>query len=160
MANDIKLNWDADLMSGDLGWGDGDLEREAGLKTAVLVSLFSDRRADDDDVLDNINDKRGWWGDQTANISLDQIGSRLWLLDRSKTDQDTLLRAQEYAEESLEWMIDDEVAERIECTTERQTRTATNGNITETLAMKVEIYKIAGNTETFKFDDIWNAQLS
>lgn len=80
---------------GRLRHGGGDLVAENTLRTAVILSLFLDRRADDDDVLPNgSNDRRGWWADTVAPMteygiggglaSGDRIGSRLWLLSREK----------------------------------------------------------------------------
>ena len=112
MADDIKIRWDIGLMAGDLSVVDEDLESESGLETAVIISLFTDRRARDDDELPDPNnsDKRGWWGDLVAEVADDQIGSRLWLLERAKTTENVLVKAKEYAEESLSWMIEDGVA--------------------------------------------------
>ena len=57
------------------------------LITALTVSLFTDRRAaDDDELLDGSDDRRGWWGDNAAA----PLGSRLWMLERSKRTQQTL----------------------------------------------------------------------
>lgn len=71
--------------------------------TDIIVSLFTDARASDDDILpDGATDKRGWWGDSFRDK---KIGSRLWLLSREKQLSSVLKRAQEYAEESLAWMI-------------------------------------------------------
>jgi phage gp46-like protein len=159
--SDLKLNWDNDLMSGDLGWGSGDLEPEDGLTTAVYISLFTDRRAADDDEIDNPEDPRGWWGDQLSEIPGDQIGSRLWLLDRSKTDRDTLLRAEEYAYEALEWMIEDNVASEITVTAFRNTLiNPVTKNRVEVLGLVIVITKLEGTEESFVFDNLWDAQLA
>lgn len=91
-----------------------DLATDDGLLTAVLVSLFTDRRANDDDVLPgNDGDKRGSWQDQYADVPGDLQGSRLWLLDREKELPDVLHRAQEYAEEALAWMVEDGIAKSV-----------------------------------------------
>jgi len=65
MADDFKMKWDTDLMEGDLEVENGDLAHDGGLETAVLMSLFTDRRARDDDKLldEEARDKKGWWGD-------------------------------------------------------------------------------------------------
>lgn len=150
MAEDIKIIWDNDLFEGDVLFANNDLFREEGLETAVMMSLFSDRRAKEDDLINNPDDKKGWWGDQIADIPMDEIGSRLWLLERSKATSETLVLAKEYAEESLEWMIDDGVAISIEVTSE---------NIYENiLKLTVKIYKKFDELEVFKFDNLWNAQ--
>ena len=122
MSKDIKINWSDSLLEGDFTFDESiqDFESDEGLETAVIISLFSDRRAADDDILPDENNpnKRGWWGDLVSER--DQIGSRLWLLDRSKTTSDILVKAKQYAEEALKWMVDDGVAAKIVVETERQ----------------------------------------
>lgn len=98
----------------DLGIESGDLATEQGLRSAVIVSLFTDRRAAADDELPaGDGDRRGWWADAWPEIDGDLIGSRLWLLRRSKQIADVPSKAQEYAEEALAWMIDDGIATAI-----------------------------------------------
>lgn len=92
------------------------LIEDDGLQSAVILSLFTDRRAGDDDVPPgDANDKRGWWADAFPIAPGDKIGSRLWLLNREKQLQSVLNRAQEYAQESLQWMLDDGVAGSVVC---------------------------------------------
>ncbi|MFX1675214.1 phage GP46 family protein [Paraburkholderia sp. A2WS-5] len=94
----------------------GDLARGDDLETAVLVSIFTDRAANPDDVIpDGTGDPRGWWGD----IGEDKpIGSRLWLLDRSKQTQEVLNNARDYINEALQWLIDDGVVASIDVQTQ------------------------------------------
>ncbi len=94
-----------------------DLLMDAGLQTAVIISLFCDRLADAADTIpDGTTDRRGWWGDTPLpNVTdpaggLDLTGSRLWLLARALQVTETLRKAETYAKESLQWMIDDGVA--------------------------------------------------
>jgi phage gp46-like protein len=156
MAEDIKINWDDDLMGGDFALVAGDdLERELGLGTAVLISLFTDRRADPEDVIDDENDRRGWWADEIAEVDGDQIGSKLWQLERSKTVVDNAAKCRQYIKEALQWMLDDEVVQDIEIDVFRQ------GDIpNEQLAFEVRLYKSDGTFEAFKFDDLWTAQFA
>ena len=153
MADDIKINWDDIFQEGDIAYIDGDLEREPGLGTAVFMSLFTDRRARDDDPLDDKDDKRGWWGDQTSTYIDDEIGSRLWLLDRAKTTTENYRLARIYIEEALQWLISDGVAAKVETEIERA---GVPGN--DRLYFKVKIYKIDGNVEAYKFEDCWTGQ--
>ena len=90
----------------------GALQLEATLETAVIISLFTDRRAATDDVLPDAGqtlspvpaDRRGWAGDAFGG---ERIGSRLWLLDREKQTEEVRRRAEEYGYEALQWLIDD-----------------------------------------------------
>lgn len=92
-----------------------DVEPEDGLETAVLISLFSDRRAGESDVLpDGTSDRRGWWGDAVTDVDGDQVGSHLWLLSRSTLTPSTVARAQQYAQEALAWLVQDQVASKVD----------------------------------------------
>jgi phage gp46-like protein len=90
----------------------GALAQDDGLATAVLLSLFLDRRAGPDDPLPDGTDRRGWLGDALAEDA-DRIGSRLWLLSREKQVEETRRRAEEYAEEALAWLVEDGLAESV-----------------------------------------------
>jgi phage gp46-like protein len=154
MAEDIRINWDIDLMEGDfnLAEGKGDLLRENGLQTAVLISLFTDRRADTNDVIDG-DDKRGWWGDNIADIDGDRIGSKLWQIERASTTIETLAKCRKFVREALQWMIDDGVIEKMEVDVERQ------GDIpNEQLAFEVRLYQSDGSRIAMKFASLWDGQ--
>jgi phage gp46-like protein len=114
-AGDLALLWSDAVGSADVELidFDADLATDRGLMTAVVLSLFTDRRAEADDVppSGDARDRRGWWADQFARIGGDFIGSRLWLLDRSTLKNETALRAAEYVRESLKWMVDDRIVE-------------------------------------------------
>jgi len=109
---DIRTIWSD--YAGDWRIEPPDLEHTHDLETAVLISLFTDRLADPDDVLpDNTGDRRGWWGD-TGKDPPDPIGSKLWLLVREKQTNQVRLRAEDYAREALQWMLDDGAADQID----------------------------------------------
>lgn len=98
----------------DLAYGSLGLLNEDTFETAIYISLLTDRRANPDDELPAgsgagvvPSDRRGWAGDALADVANDRIGSRLWLLHRRKTTEETRLDAIFYAKEALEWMIDD-----------------------------------------------------
>lgn len=90
---------------------DGDILTEDWLETAFLVSLFSDRRAEADQVPLAIQ-RRGWVGDlETPD---DPIGSWLWTLDQARITATTAARATDYVERSLRWLVDDGIALAVE----------------------------------------------
>jgi phage gp46-like protein len=90
---------------------DGTLDQTQALATAVIVALGTDRLADEGDLLPDPDstDRRGWWGDLDAEPIWGgwPIGSRLWLLKRSKiapseaAEGSTLVRIKFYVEEAL-----------------------------------------------------------
>ena len=92
------------------------LAQDDGLSTAVMLSLFTDRRAGDDDVLPGgADDRRGVWMDNYAEVPGDLMGSRLWLLQRAKLLPETVIRVREYCDEALDWMVRDGVAKSAPC---------------------------------------------
>ncbi len=94
----------------------GDLVTEGGLVSAILVSLFSDARARDDDPLpDFSDDPRGYWAETTG----DDFGSRLWLYDRAKATPATTGDVREAAASSLRWLVSEEIASEVRVETSR-----------------------------------------
>ena len=148
MANDIKMIWDETFLEGDFQLNKGDLLREEGLTTAILISLFTDARADDDDEIDDKNDKRGWWGDL---VSPSPIGSKLWQFERVKTTQTTIEQFKNAILECLQWLIDDEVSEKIDVNVYR------SGD--DRLNFELKIYQTDGNVTALKFNDLWQLEV-
>ncbi|SHJ69368.1 Mu-like prophage protein gp46 [Roseomonas rosea] len=113
MEGDFAIVWDAERTQGDWQFtANGELLTAPALETAVMISLFTDARAADDDKLPaGSTDRRGWWGN---TVDQQPIGSRLWLLRRAKREPETLRRARRYIEEALAWLVEDEVAARVE----------------------------------------------
>ena len=97
----------------DITFRAGDFLPEQGLETAVLISLFTDRRVENEELPPFESEARGWWGDLFSGIEGDETGSKLWLLNREVITQDAINRAQEYAEQSLQWLVDDGIAESV-----------------------------------------------
>ncbi len=120
------------------------------LVRAVLISLFTWRRANADDTLpDPRGFRMGWWGDTYPVVANDRIGSRLWLLARAKLTPSTVQRAQDYAEEALQWLIEDGVAARIAVRAERQDLS--------TLALQCTLFAADGNANAvLRFDNLWS----
>lgn len=118
VRGDLRLTWSNKTGDADLSLiaFDLDVAADQELTTSVILSLFTDRRAENDDTppSGDANDRRGWWGDEFAEIEGDRIGSRLWLLDRSKRTNETALRATEYVREALAWMIEDKVVASVD----------------------------------------------
>lgn len=113
--SDIRSAWDAESQQCDYVIANGAFQSGNDVETAVLISLFTDRLAEVNDAIPDARpgfpgDRRGWWGDDPKN----PIGSRLWLLMRSKGPLDVAAKAEEYAAEALQWMIDDGVVARFD----------------------------------------------
>ncbi len=116
---DARFTFDAQDGHADISIVNRDLARDDGLETAITVSLFSNRRAEEDDELPDADGTReGWFGDALLTNG-DKIGSKLWLLGRGKFNNDLLNDAEQYAAEALEWLVEDGVAGGINVTVER-----------------------------------------
>lgn len=127
------------------------VETDEGLETAVIISLFTDARADEGEELpDGGDDRRGWFGDAVPVKDGDKIGSKLWLLSRSKLTPDVLARAQQYAQEALDWLVEDQVAESVAVT-------ATSPAPGQIL-WKIDITRPRQRPVTYQYASAWEAQ--
>lgn len=151
---DLALVWDPAAGHADVAVDDDDLLADGGLHTALLLSLFTDRRAEEDDALPSEGgDRRGWWGDEFAEVEGDRFGSRLWLLGRSARRVDVPRLVEDAAREALAWLVEDAVAERIDVTVELG-RGGVGGI---DLALLVTLYRPATAPATFRFPHVWEA---
>ena len=145
---DLTIAWNNEAGLGDICVDGPDLVGSDDLATAVLVSLFTERRAQPGDLPEGDVDRRGWFGDQVGEGD-DPIGSLLWLLDRRKLTNVVLALAQRYAFDALEWMIGDGVALGVDTTT---TRTAH-----ERMGLVVQLRLPSGDVREFEFADVLGA---
>ncbi|MDX2308089.1 MAG: phage GP46 family protein [Hyphomicrobium sp.] len=83
----------------------GDLALEEGLASALFVSLFSDRRAREDEVADPMR-RRGWIGNLVAEVPGDNHGSGFWLYEQRRLTGEVASGVRLEAEIALEWMVD------------------------------------------------------
>lgn len=96
----------------------GGLDAREALASAVILSLFTDKRAPEGWRPD-VTDRRGWWGDGVAEegASLRPLGSHLWLLRHEIVSDETINLARVYSIEALNWMLTDRVCARIDVAT-------------------------------------------
>lgn len=148
--SDIALVWNDEAQSADFAIEANDLKTDDTLETSIKISLFTDRRAEETDVLpEGETDRRGWWADDVDGTP-DPIGSRLWLLARSKQTPDVIMRAEEYIREALNWMLEDKVTDRIDVV-------VTNPR-TGSLGMVITINRPALHPVEYRFNRTWLAQ--
>lgn len=96
----------ADLVLSEAGIG-----LDPGLKSAVLISLFSDARAPEAAPIEDGADLRGWWGDLERSR---ELGSLLWTESRSKVTTADVEAHRSAAAASLDWLVEDGLAELVE----------------------------------------------
>ena len=114
------------------------------LTRAVVISLFTHRRADPDD---NVDVPMGWWGDTWPVVANDRYGSKLWLLQRSKLTNALVNTVRNYLRDALQWMQEDGVVTRIDIDIQR---TSLNE-----LGNKIVLWRRDGPV-TISFNDLWS----
>lgn len=123
----------------------GDFTLVDNFDTSMKVALFSDKRADESEVL-KANKRRGWWGNPFNDIEDFELGSKLWLLQQSRLTNDTINRAISYAKDALQWLVTDNFADEIKVSAEK---------VGGVLQLKVVIVRNSSITET-RYFDLWN----
>jgi phage gp46-like protein len=107
----------------------GSIDDRQALATAVIVALGTDALAERDDILPDPDstDRAGWWGDLDADEIWGgwPIGSRLWLLRRSKIEDPgsrrgaTVTRVDRFIREALQPFLDRRIASMLDVKVER-----------------------------------------
>jgi phage gp46-like protein len=144
--NDVGFFVESDKI--DIKIENGDLVADNGLETAVLISLFTDSRARTDELPQGQTKRRGWWGDLFPDVDGDKIGSKLWLLENDKQLLENLPKFENFAKESLNWLIEDGVASEVSVVATYPER----GQI----LLEIKIVKPSGENQRFGF--IWDGQ--
>jgi phage gp46-like protein len=152
---DLALHWDTANQSGDLALASGALVSDDGMRTAIVLSLFTDARAPDDAALPEAgSDRRGWWGNDFVKLSQDpkrsELGSLLWLLRRSKMTQSNIALAKSYVTAALQWLVSDRVASSLSIIVEAQGP--------DRLAIAVELTRPNGPARQ-RYDFTWENSL-
>lgn len=128
----------------DLVINGSDFDSAYGFETSIPVSFFSDARAPSN-LVQEASRRRGWIGNILYIDDGRELGSLLWILDQARITEDTLNLGRSFTQESLQWMIDDNIARSITVTVER------------TSARGIEIYTdiIAIDNSVQRFLTLW-----
>lgn len=112
MTTDAVLEGDNfDLQIG----ADGDIVTADFFDTAILMSIFCERRATPSEVPESER-RRGWIGNESTPGF--EIGSKLWLYYQARVTRSILSGLESVILAGLQWMIDDGIAESIEVNAE------------------------------------------
>jgi phage gp46-like protein len=143
-----------DLLQTPLGL----LDETRELETAVILALGTDRLANEDDILPDIDsdDRRGWWGDLEAEAIWSgwPIGSRLWLISRAKITGEKakigslLTRAETYAREALLPLLEKSIASKLAVKAER--------NGMNRVDLSIVIYRGPKQAVALQFQTLWD----
>lgn len=96
---DIQISQDGDILTNDA------------FDASIIVSLLSDRRANESEVAVS-HFRRGWIGNErTPGI---EMGSKLWLYEQSRLNRTSLNGVNDAAVQALQWFVTDGFADKIE----------------------------------------------
>lgn len=133
----------------------GGLSAKQALHTAVIISLFTDKRIQKEHPLFYLvedGDQRGWHGDGVdvrADLGEDEMGSLLWIFERAHLNEEIRRWVEIIATEALAPLIKQGIAVRIDVQAEAQF--AINR-----VNLGVQIYGRDGSmTYDYQFEDIW-----
>jgi len=86
----------------------GDIKTADFFDTSLIYSLFGERRASPNEVVEP-QLRRGWIGNGDF-----ENGSKLWLFSQARLTRENLNRIQDEAKNALQWLVDDELAVSID----------------------------------------------
>jgi len=137
---DVALTQDTTDGTFDLSIVAGDFVSTNGFDTALPMSLWCERMADESEVLP-IDLRRGWWGNLLDADGF-EIGSKLWLLDQRRRNQSTLNAAVDYVRDGLQWLVDDGHLVSIDVSAQF---------ISEGISITITLYRSNGATDRRSF---------
>lgn len=136
---ETTIKWDISLD------GSGDILTEDFFDTAILVSLFAQRRASESEVLLS-HLRRGWIGNESFENDF-EIGSKIWLYEQARTSRDTMNGISAAASEGLQWLIDQGFATNIDVAT-----VLVDGEVN----LQIDIFRPNSKVDR-RFYSLWNA---
>lgn len=92
---------------------DGDLQGTDSFNTALLMSLYCERRAGASEIAD-VSQRRGWWGNVLSRIPGFEIGSKFWLLNQARTTQNNLNYGITYLQDGFNWLVQQGYAKKVQ----------------------------------------------
>jgi phage gp46-like protein len=142
-CNEIKGFYDLELVA------DGsDLLGAVNLRTAIGISIFTDRRSNSDDLIPN---QGGWPGDSIRPDNEDLLGSKLWMYYTEIAIDEHLPPIEDTVRESVQWLLDDNVAKEI--TVSAFWVSKPNG----ILQINTDVTQFDGTGERYEY--VWNQKL-
>ena len=132
------------------------VELEDTLQTAIILSIFTDKRAGIDDQLPlNETNRRGWVGNDfmppAPGAARDDWGTLLWLCYIGKVTGDVLAFAEFTCREGLQWLVRDGIASRVSVTAQWV------GERADRLAVRPQIYQPSQASPVY--DVLWGTSL-
>lgn len=105
-----------------------DLKIENSYDTDIACSLLTDKRATQSQIAES-SKRRGWIGDLASDLTNYEIGSWIWLLSQERLTNSIVNKAVSYGRDCLQWILDLDLATRIQVTGARVGTKQLNINI-------------------------------
>ena len=113
MTSDAVLTIDTVTQQYDINIGTtGDIETDDFFDTSLLYSIFGERRASPDEMVEAPL-RRGWIGNLVNDDGFEN-GSKIWLFEQARITRSNLNRIQDEALKSLQWLVSDGYAVSID----------------------------------------------
>ena len=90
----------------DIEIANGQIVRDEGFDSSLILSLFADARASASEVAIP-EQRRGSWQNELSNVAGHQVGSTLWLLQQSRLTIATKNEALQSVKKGLIWLVED-----------------------------------------------------
>ena len=139
MSYDAALNTDSGYYDISID-ADGDIATKDSFDTALLMSLFCERRALPSEVAVT-HHRRGWIGNDDF-----EIGSKLWLYEQARITRDTINGVNTAAKNGLQWLVDDNLIESINVST---------SVVNNSISINAEIKRFNSAVE-YRYYDLWS----
>lgn len=123
----------------------GDILTADFFDTALLMSLFAERRASDSEILESIF-RRGWIGNESFSDGF-EIGSKIWLFEQSRLNRDTLNGITSAAVEGLQWFLNKGIAINLAVDT---------ALLDGTVTLQIDIFRPNSKVDR-RFFSLWDA---
>ena len=114
----LLLEWSDERQRADLVVENGSFKQDPTLESVVLVSLLTNRRADESAGIPLADDRQGWWGDFVASPPGEEYGSLIWLYSIGNTTTEVAEQIRREANARLQWLVKDGLLQKIEVTAE------------------------------------------
>jgi phage gp46-like protein len=131
----------------------GDIKSADAFDTSILVSLFTDRRAEPSEVVE-ASLRRGWIGNESTPDF--EIGSKLWLFYQNRNTLDTMNGIVDAAQEALQWMVQDSIPASGTTIANAVSASATLVPGSSEIRLTIEIERPSSRVEK-RYFDLWDA---
>jgi len=125
---------------------DGDLATNEGFDTAIKMSIFCEKRANESEI-PTARLRRGWVGNILSDVTGFEIGSKRWLYDQARMTDSTLNGIINEIQNGLNWFVEDDLLDEI---------TATAIEAGEVITVEVDLYRNSSRVDQQHFD-AWRA---